>query len=165
MNESQAADPKPYDERGYRPCVGIFLLNNENKLFVARRIDNKAEAWQMPQGGIEPGEIAGVACFREMQEEIGTKNAEVIRELDDWLSYDIPHDLADSLWDGVYRGQKQKWVALRFLGSDDEIDIETDEPEFNDWKWVAPREILGLAVPFKQKVYDQVLERFADIVN
>ena len=108
----------PYDERGYRPCVGIFLLNEANLLFAGRRIDNRAEAWQMPQGGIDHGESVIEACLREMEEEIGTNKAELLREHEEWLHYDIPQPLSDRLWHGKYRGQKQRWVALRFTGTD-----------------------------------------------
>ena len=116
----------PYDERGYRPCVGIFLLNEANLLFAGRRIDNRAEAWQMPQGGIDHGESVIEACLREMEEEIGTNKAELLREHEEWLHYDIPQPLSDRLWHGKYRGQKQRWVALRFTGTDADINIDTN---------------------------------------
>ena len=103
----------PYDERPYRPCVGIFLINGTKQVFGGRRIDGRAKAWQMPQGGIDPGETVIDACMREMGEEIGTSSAELLREHDAWLYYDIPLPLADRLWHGQYKGQKQKWMALR----------------------------------------------------
>ena len=135
----------PYADRPYRPCVGIFLLNADNMLFAGRRIDNRAEAWQMPQGGIDHGETVMEACLREMGEEIGTRQAELLQEHDEWLHYDIPQPLADRLWHGRYRGQKQRWVALRYTGTDADINIETAEPEFCEWRWIAPHELVDLA--------------------
>ena len=120
----------PYDKRPYRPCVGIFLINCSKQVFGGRRIDSRAKAWQMPQGGIDPGETAVDACMREMAEEIGTSSAELLCEHSKWLYYDIPLPLADRLWHGQYKGQKQKWMALRFTGSDADININTENPEF-----------------------------------
>lgn len=154
---------RPYLERPYRPCVGIMLINKENRVFAGQRIDNRAEAWQMPQGGIDEGEDIEAACFREMGEEIGTRNARIIAIHSDWLDYDIPESLSDKLWNGTYRGQTQKWVALRFEGEDSEVNIATDEPEFCAWKWVDPGQLSALAVPFKRHVYDSVLNEFAPI--
>jgi len=150
----------PYEERPYRPCVGIFLVNKRGKVFAGRRIDSRAEAWQMPQGGIDLGETPAQACLREMQEEIGTNKAQVVRELDEWLNYDIPLVLADRLWHGQYKGQKQKWILLDFTGTDDDININTPEPEFCEWKWLTPTSLLDLAVPFKRDVYRHVLTAF-----
>ena len=155
----------PYAERGYRPCVGIFLLNDDRQLFAGRRIDNRAEAWQMPQGGIDHGENPIEACLREMEEEIGTKQAVLLQAHDDWLYYDIPQPLADRLWHGKYRGQKQKWMALQFTGSDADINIETADPEFCEWRWVAPHALIDLAVPFKRDVYATLMESFADLLR
>ncbi|HBV78863.1 RNA pyrophosphohydrolase [Alphaproteobacteria bacterium] len=154
----------PYDERPYRPCVGIFLINDAKQVFGGRRIDSRAEAWQMPQGGIDPGETVIDACMREMGEEIGTSSAELLCEHDDWLYYDIPLPLADRLWHGQYKGQKQKWMALRFTGDDRDININTAEPEFCEWRWLEPRELVDLAVPFKRDVYDDVLKAFSNFV-
>jgi putative (di)nucleoside polyphosphate hydrolase len=153
--------PCPYDERPYRPCVGIFLLNDAGKVFAGRRVDSRVEAWQMPQGGIDAGETPIDACMREMREEIGTNNAELVTQHDDWLYYDIPLPLADRLWQGQYKGQKQKWMALRFTGSDADINIATEEPEFCEWKWLSPGDLVDLAVPFKRDVYEAVLAAFA----
>ena len=150
-----------YAERPYRACVGIMLINGGGQIFVGQRIDNHTEAWQMPQGGIDAGEEVEHACFREMREEIGTDKAEILAIHPEWLYYDLPHELADRLWDGVYRGQKQKWVALRFKGTDADINIATDEPEFCQWKWIVPDEIVELAVPFKHHVYRDALKAFA----
>ena len=115
----------PYAERPYRPCVGIILINHLNLVFVGQRLDNKVEAWQMPQGGIDDGETPIEAGYREMLEEIGTNQADFISAHPDWLDYDIPEDLANQLWGGRYRGQTQKWLAFRFTGSDDAINIMT----------------------------------------
>ena len=165
MNKMSHAAPTPYNERPYRPCVGIFLLNNERKVFAGRRIDSRAEAWQMPQGGIDAGESPLDACMREMREEIGTDAAELVGQHDDWLYYDIPLPLADRLWHGQYKGQKQKWMALRFTGRDNDITIDTDEPEFCDWKWLSPDDLINLAVPFKRDVYQNVLTAFSSILD
>ena len=154
----------PYDDRPYRPCVGIFLINNAKKIFSGRRIDGRAEAWQMPQGGIEPGENTIDACMREMGEEIGTSSAELLCEHNQWLYYNIPQPLADRLWHGQYKGQKQKWMALRFTGEDTDIDIDTAIPEFCEWQWLAPTELVNLAVPFKRDVYDKVLNTFKNFI-
>ena len=111
----------PYDERPYRPCVGIFLINDSGMVFAGRRIDSRAEAWQMPQGGIDLGETPLEACLREMEEEIGTRKATVLHEIEDWLNYDIPMALAERLWHGQYKGQKQKWMLLQYYGADADI--------------------------------------------
>ena len=155
----------PYDERPYRPCVGIFLLNAEDKVFAGRRIDSRAEAWQMPQGGIDLGETPIEACLREMKEEIGSNAAQLLLEHDEWLNYDIPLPLADKLWHGQYKGQKQKWMALRFVGSDRDINIETEVPEFCEWKWLEPTTLVNLAVPFKRDVYERVLRAFTPVIK
>ena len=150
----------PYNERPYRPCVGIFLINYSKQVFGGRRIDSRAEAWQMPQGGIDPGETIVEACMREMAEEIGTSSAELLCEHNKWLYYDIPLPLADRLWHGQYKGQKQKWMALRFTGSDADSNINTENPEFCEWRWLPPTKLVNLAVPFKRDVYDDVLNAF-----
>ena len=150
----------PYEMRPYRPCVGIMLLNMNNQVFVGQRLDRSVEAWQMPQGGIDEGEEPSRAGFREMMEEIGTNRAELIEERREWLNYDIPQDLADQLWKGRFRGQAQKWLAFRFTGTDNDININTDEPEFRSWKWADAAELPELAVPFKRDVYQRVLAEF-----
>ena len=161
MNQTPSLPTVPYEQRPYRPCVGIFLLNNDGLVFAGRRIDSRAEAWQMPQGGIDAGESPLQACMREMREEIGTNTAELVSQHDDWLYYDIPLPLADRLWQGRYKGQKQKWMALRFTGDDSDINIATEEPEFCEWKWLSPHDLVDLAVPFKRDVYQNVLAAFA----
>ena len=161
MNQTPSLPTAPYEQRPYRPCVGIFLLNNDGLVFAGRRIDSRPEAWQMPQGGIDAGESPLQACMREMREEIGTNTAELVSQHDDWLYYDIPLPLADRLWQGRYKGQKQKWMALRFTGDDSDINIATEEPEFCEWKWLSPHDLVNLAVPFKRDVYQNVLAAFA----
>lgn len=144
----------------YRPCVGLMLLNRDNQVFVAKRIDTRAEAWQMPQGGIDEGETPQQAAMREMREEIGTDNAEIIAESNGWLEYDLPPHLIPNLWDGQYRGQKQKWFALRYLGQDSDINIATETPEFLEWKWVVMQELPDLIVPFKRELYTRLVQEF-----
>lgn len=148
--------------RHYRRGVGIMLLDGKNRVFVARRIDTP-DAWQMPQGGVEEGEDPRAAALRELEEEIGTAKAEIIAETAGWLRYDLPPPLQGKLWGGGFRGQEQKWFAMRFLGQDGDIDIATAHPEFDAWKWVAAAELLALIVPFKRALYRQVLEEFAGL--
>ena len=161
MSKTKGAAPPP----DYRPCVGIMLLNQKTQIFVARRIDTPGEAWQMPQGGIEKGEAPREAALRELEEEIGTAKAEIIAEAGGWLTYDLPDELRASLWGGRYRGQCQKWFALRFTGKDKDIDLATAHPEFDAWKWITPRDLPNLIVPFKRAVYLQVLEEFAAVLG
>ncbi|MBI1178910.1 MAG: RNA pyrophosphohydrolase [Alphaproteobacteria bacterium] len=149
----------------YRPCVGIVLVNRRGEVFVAARIDNPEDAWQMPQGGIDKGEDPREAAFRELGEEIGTANAEILAESDDWLQYDLPPELIGKLWGGRYRGQEQKWFVMRFLGEDGEIDLETRHPEFRDWKWVPFGQVPELIVPFKRALYQDLVARFGDVVR
>ena len=153
-----------HKELPLRKGVGIVVLNSDNKVFVGKRKDNPFDKWQMPQGGIDQGETVIDACMREMREEIGTSSAELLCEHDEWLYYDIPLPLADRLWHGQYKGQKQKWMALRFTGNDDDININTTEPEFCEWRWLEPHELVNLAVPFKRDVYHDVLKAFSDFV-
>ncbi|MQA65601.1 MAG: RNA pyrophosphohydrolase [Alphaproteobacteria bacterium] len=162
MTQSSTADPAALP---YRPCVGIMLFNRDGLVLVARRIDMVSEAWQMPQGGIDPGEEPVDAAFRELDEEIGTGAAEVMAESADWLEYDLPVDLIGKLWKGRYRGQRQKWFAMRFLGEDADIDIETATPEFSEWKWVPAPELPGLIVPFKRALYTELVARFAHLAE
>ena len=154
----------PYQDRPYRPCVGIMLINQQGDIFGGQRLDNRAEAWQMPQGGIDEGEDVETACFREMREEIGTNKADILRLHPDWLNYDIPRPLADNLWSGAYRGQTQKWVALRFTGEDTDINIQTEDPEFISWQWLSPDELIQRAVPFKRDVYTNIMAEFKDLL-
>ena len=129
--------------------VGIVLLNRENKVFVGKRIDNPANSWQMPQGGVNQNENFLDAAKRELEEETGIKTVKLIKELDKWLTYDLPKNLLGKLWKGKYRGQKQKWFIMRFFGKNDEINIKTKNPEFLDWKWIEPIGLTEVAVNFK----------------
>lgn len=152
-----------HDDLPYRPCVGVMLLNREGLVFVGRRIDQTMEGWQMPQGGIDPGETPAEAGLRELKEEIGTGNARILREMDEWLSYDLPPHLLGVALQGKYRGQRQKWIAMRFEGDDSEINIQTEEPEFSAWKWLAIEALPRLVVPFKRDTYAKVLSAFEDL--
>ena len=126
-----------HEDLPYRPCVGVMLLNAEGLVFVGRRIDQTVEGWQMPQGGIDQGETPEQAALRELKEEIGTDKAKPLREMEGWLDYDLPHHLLGVALKGRYRGQRQKWLAMRFTGKNSDIDVATDEPEFGEWKWLA----------------------------
>ncbi len=151
----------PAPPPGYRPGVGVMLFNRHGRIFVASRRDSARDAWQMPQGGIDPGEDSRRAALRELEEEIGTANAEIVAEAHGWLTYDLPPDLARRVWGGRYRGQAQKWFAARFLGTDSEIDLEKHaHPEFAAWQW-APIEILPTAiVGFKRTLYTELVAEF-----
>ncbi|WP_282605063.1 RNA pyrophosphohydrolase [Pelagibius sp. Alg239-R121] len=144
----------------YRPCVGLLVLNTKGEVFVAQRNDMRSEAWQMPQGGIDKGEAPRDAALRELEEEIGTADAEILAESADWHSYDLPRELVGRLWKGRYRGQTQKWFALRLRGGDETINIETEHPEFSAWKWVGIGEVAEFAVPFKRDLYRKIIEEF-----
>jgi putative (di)nucleoside polyphosphate hydrolase len=152
-------------DAAYRAAVGIMLLNRAGLVFVARRIDMAAEAWQMPQGGIDDGETPRGAALRELKEEIGTDKAVVLGESRDWLRYDLPAELAGQAWGGRYRGQRQKWFAMRFTGSDGDIDLATEHPEFSEWKWVAPTSLPRFIIPFKRQLYVDVLAEFAALLT
>jgi putative (di)nucleoside polyphosphate hydrolase len=155
---------KPLNERPYRAGVGIMLLNPAGEVFVGQRIDNPADAWQMPQGGIDEGEDPLAAAWREMKEEIGTDRAELVAESKDWLHYDLPGELADRIWKGRFRGQRQKWFAFRFRGSDLDIHIATEHPEFRAWKWAPMRELADMIVPFKRNLYRALMSEFAPLL-
>lgn len=150
---------------GYRPCVGILLLNPHGEVFVGRRIDT-ADAWQMPQGGIDADEDPRAAALREMREEIGTARASILAESAVWRHYDLPPSLARRVWGGRYRGQAQKWFALRFEGADADIDLTaTPHVEFDAWQWVALDRLVDLIVPFKRDVYREVVAEFAPLIR
>ena len=152
------------DKLPYRPNVGVMVINGSGDVFVAQRLEHYANAWQMPQGGINPGEDARVAALRELEEETGITASKVtiLAETDGWIAYELPADLIAKLWNGQYRGQEQKWFLMRFLGEDADINIETEEPEFSAWKWIAPSALPDAIVPFKRDVYLAVLNAFQD---
>lgn len=146
-----------YTHLPYRPGVGIMLINDDKKVFVAKRIDMRAEAWQMPQGGIDEGEDPLTAAMRELEEETGTARAKMLYETPQWLTYDLPNDLVPKIWKGRFRGQKQKWFLMQFTGSNTDINIETQHPEFSEWKWADVRQLTELIVPFKKNLYAQIV--------
>jgi putative (di)nucleoside polyphosphate hydrolase len=148
-----------------RSGVGIVVLNKENKVFVAKRIDNPKNFWQMPQGGVDEGEDFLKAAYRELEEETSIKNVELIKELDGTITYELPDRLLGLIWKGKYRGQKQKWFLMRFVGSDSEINIKTKHPEFLEWKWVELDKITDLVVDFKLHVYKEVKDKVKKILN
>ncbi len=146
----------------YRANVGVVLINGDGRIFAGRRIDSDSPAWQMPQGGIDDGEKPRKAALRELREETGVSKdlVEFVAKTPDWLTYDLPPELLGKVWGGKYRGQRQKWFLFRFLGRDDQIDIATDHPEFDQWRWIGADELLDSIVPFKRAVYEQVIRAF-----
>ena len=149
----------------YRPCVGLMLLNASGQIFVGKRIDQSVEGWQMPQGGIDAGEEPRNAVMRELKEETGTDKAEIIGEMENWLTYDLPPHLVGIAFHGNFRGQKQKWFLMRFTGTDSDIDLHAHEPEFSDWQWFDLDALPRLIVPFKRPTYEKVIEGFRDLVQ
>ena len=139
-----------------RNGVGLVVLNNENKIFVAKRIDNPKNFWQMPQGGVNQNENLLQAAKRELEEETGIKSVELVKELKEWLQYDIPKSLLGKIWKGKYRGQNQKWFIMNFVGKNNEINIKTKNPEFLDWKWIKISELPDIAVSFKIDLYKKI---------
>jgi putative (di)nucleoside polyphosphate hydrolase len=148
-----------------RNGVGIIVLNEENKVFVAKRIDNQKNFWQMPQGGVDKGEDYLTAAYRELEEETSIKNVDLIRELDGLVSYELPKSLLGVIWKGKYRGQEQKWFVMKFLGQDSEINIKTKNPEFCEWKWINLENITDHVVDFKLHVYESVKKKVREIIN
>ena len=148
----------------YRPCVGIMLINKDNKVFIARRIDTKGKSWQMPQGGIDRGETPEDAALRELKEEIGTNNATIIAKATREYTYDLPASLIGRLWNGRFKGQRQTWFLMRFVGEDDEINLLTHHPEFSVWKWAAISDLPAIVVPFKKDVYKSVVNEFKNFL-
>ncbi|AFS46802.1 NUDIX-domain protein [alpha proteobacterium HIMB5] len=156
---------KEFQDLPYRSGVGIVVLNKNNKVFVARRIDNPKNFWQMPQGGVDKNEDFLTAAFRELDEETSIKSVELIKELDGFITYNLPDHLLGIIWKGKYKGQTQKWFVMRFIGEDSEININTKHPEFLEWKWVELSEITKLVVNFKLDLYQEVQRKVEKIIN
>jgi len=154
-----------FNKLPYRSNVGIMMVNEKGYVFVGQRLDNNQNAWQMPQGGIDAGEDPETAAYRELLEETGVKKQDVrfVASSCQWLSYDLPEDLIPILWNGKFRGQKQKWFLFKFLGEDGDINIATEHPEFSKWKWISKENLLKEIVPFKKSVYENVLKEFKNI--
>ena len=156
---------KKYSDLPLRTGVGIIVLNQDNKVFVARRIDNAKNFWQMPQGGVDKGEDFLKAAYRELEEETSIKSVKLIQELEGTIIYELPDHLLGIIWRGRYKGQKQKWFLMKFTGDEKEIDIKTKNPEFLEWKWVDLNEITELVVDFKLHVYKEIKEKVNKIIN
>ena len=148
-----------------RNGVGIVVLNEKNKVFVAKRIDNPKNFWQMPQGGVDKGEDFLRAAYRELKEETNITNVKLIKELDGTITYELPDHLLGIIWKGKFRGQKQKWFLMRFTGEENEINIRTKNPEFLDWKWIDINEITNVVVDFKLHVYKELKEKIKKLIN
>ena len=146
-----------------RSGVGVIVLNNENQVFVGKRKDNPIDKWQMPQGGVNYKEDFLTAMKRELEEETSITTVTVIKELEEWQKYDLPKYLLGKIWKGKYRGQKQKWFIMRFLGKNDEINIKTKHPEFLDWKWIEPLELTKVAVDFKMNIYKRLKDELLSL--
>tara|TARA_B100001093_G_C26697379_1_gene957498 strand:- start:517 stop:987 length:471 start_codon:yes stop_codon:yes gene_type:complete len=147
-----------------RTGVGIVVLNSEKKVFVAKRIDNQVDKWQMPQGGVDKNEDLISAMKRELVEETNIKNIEIIKELDKWYQYELPKKLVGIIWKGKYRGQKQKWFIVKFLGNESEININTKKPEFIEWKWIKFEDLPTVIVDFKKHIYEEIVRELKKII-
>ena len=156
--------PQEISDLPYRPGVGIMLANPRGKVFVGRRIDTETPAWQMPQGGVDSGETPQDAALRELEEETGVPGSlvSIEAETSDWITYDLPHEIVPRIWKGRYRGQRQKWFLMRFQGTDADIRIDTAHPEFSDWRWLAPDDLVAHIVAFKRDLYSRILQDFRD---
>ncbi|WP_245298760.1 RNA pyrophosphohydrolase [Pseudotabrizicola sediminis] len=159
MAELMSIDPETLP---YRPCVGVVLINGEGRIWTGQRLDSPSPAWQMPQGGIDDGEAPRDAALRELWEETSVTSdlVEIIDKTKGWVTYDLPPELLGKVWKGKFRGQKQKWFLLRYLGHDDQISIDREHPEFAAWKWIGAAEMCDVIVPFKRAVYDEVVQTF-----
>ena len=153
-----------YKNLPLRSGVGIIVLNKKNKIFVAKRIDNPKNFWQMPQGGIDEGEDYLSAAYRELEEETSITKVELIKELDGFITYLLPDHLLGIIWKGKYKGQKQKWFIMKFIGEDKEININTHHPEFLDWKWIELDQLTKVVVDFKLHVYKEVQEKVEKLI-
>ena len=154
-----------YKNLPLRIGVGVVLLNNENKVFVAKRVDNPKNFWQMPQGGVDSNEKFFTAAFRELYEETSIKNVKLIQEIEGTYTYELPKNLLGIIWKGKYRGQKQKWFLMKYLGNDSEINLNTNNPEFLEWKWVDIDQITEIVVDFKLHIYKILKEKVKNIIN
>lgn len=155
-----------FDDLNYRPCVGLMVVNTRKNFFTAQRLDFTSTAWQMPQGGIDGGEEALHAAYRELSEEtsITENDVELLAVSRGWFSYDLPKELVSKLWNGLYRGQKQKWFLMRFIGNDDDINLNTEIPEFSCWRWSTRQQLIESIVPFKKDLYRAVLKEFQPLL-
>jgi putative (di)nucleoside polyphosphate hydrolase len=174
MSKKPRSKKPRFDDLPYRPCAGLCVINRQGQVFVGRRLDgpehiDATHVWQMPQGGIDEGEKPYPAALRELHEETNIKSVRKLGEIKEWLTYDIPPNIAGKAWSGKYRGQKQKWYALLFTGDDKEIDIHEPagghKPEFGEWQWVPMRDLPGLVVPFKRKTYERVVKEFSKFAS
>ena len=156
---------KNFSELPLRTGVGIILLNNENKVFVGKRKDNPVNKWQMPQGGVEKGESYLSAMKRELYEETSIKSIKILREIDGFFEYELPKNLVGIIWKGKFRGQKQKWFIAKFIGDENEINLQTKNPEFIEWKWIIPDDLPKTIVDFKKKMYVELLEIINDFID
>ena len=145
--------------------VGAIVLNKKNQVFVGKRKDNPVDKWQMPQGGVNEGEDLTSAMKRELNEETGIQNIKILNEIDGWFEYELPNYLLGKIWRGKFRGQKQKWFIVKFLGNDEEINLENDKPEFIEWKWLDIENLPNVIVNFKRKVYEQLLPKIRSFIN
>ena len=152
------------DSLPFRPGVGMMIIDKNDRVFVGKRVDSKANGWQMPQGGIDLGETPSTAALREMAEEIGSDKGEIIAESKRWYSYRLPEFLIPKLWDGKYCGQRQKWFLIRFTGQDSDINVKTKHPEFDSWRWMEMHELLDNIIPFKYKLYSRIIIEFKEFI-
>lgn len=149
----------------FRPAVGMVIINKAGKIFIAKRLGSSVSDWQMPQGGILLGETPSSAAMREMEEEIGTGKGKIIAESKNWYSYNVPKSVIPKLWNGKYCGQRQKWFLIEYLGSDNDIKLDTEIPEFSEWQWIEYRNFMKTVMPLKRKLYSNVLKEFANLIE